>query len=330
MNFLIKSIFFIIYFFTYFTTTLLYAFEIENRLPKSIWDIEINFKNIPTYNKAFNGYGEKGPLHELILWHFDWRENVEGELKREEQKIEIKMTYAFAEKWLIRGYIPLINKNQISTLKFESGNSNQKKIINNLKSENFNGLGDISFQISNDMSFGTTWNNRGGLIFKIPTGNTGNRRGTLPNAIGEGHSSIGGFIHFNWFPLISGLRSGFKIQGTNELIGEKRETLDGIESYYAAGNTADIYYNWSFERKNLFLGTELHYYQQSESHFPTGESNDAYLKEIKFELGYGNLSDLENQSLKLPWQLRFGYVHPISGQNIPFAKRFEINSNIFF
>ena len=330
MNFLIKLILFKTFLFAYFLSINLYAFEIENRLPKSIWEIEINFKNTPEYNMAFDGYGKKGPLYKLILWNFDWRENVEGEIKRAKQVFEIKMSYAFAENWLLKAYFPLVNKKQVSSLYFESGNSNQKTILNNLESENLNGLGDISLQISNDITFGTTWHNRGGLIFKIPTGNTGDRKGPLPNAIGEGHSSIGGFIHFNWFPLISGLRSGFKIQGTNELIGEKRETLDGIESYYSAGNTTDIYYNWSFERKNLFLGTELHYFQQLESHFPTGESNDAYLKEIKFELGYGNLSDLENQPLKLPWQLRFGYVHPISGQNIPFTKRFEINSNIFF
>ena len=330
MNFLIKLFFFKTYLFAYFLTAILYAFEIENRIPKSILEVEINFKNTPEYKMAFDGYGEIGPLHKLILWNFEWRENVEGEIKRAEQILEIKLSYAFDENWLFKAYLPLVNKKQISSLNFESANSNQKNILKNLGSENLKGLGDISLQISNDITFGTTWHNRGGLIFKIPNGNTGNRRGTLPNAIGEGHSSIGGFIHFNWFPLISGLRSGFRIQGSNELIGEKRETLDGIESYYAAGNTADIYYNWSFERNNLFLGTELHYFQQSESHLPTGESNDAYLKEIKFELGYGNLSDLENQSLKLPWQLRFGYVHPISGQNIPFAKRFEINSNIFF
>ena len=193
-----------------------------------------------------------------------------------------------------------------------------------------NGLGDINLQISNDITFGTTWHNRGGLIFKIPTGNTGDRKGTLPNAIGEGHSSIGGFIHFNWFPLISGLRSGFRIQGTNELIGEKRETLDGIESYYSAGNTADIYYNWSFERNNLFLGTELHYFQQFESKLPTGKSNKSFLKEINFEFGYGNLSELERKPLSNPWQVRLGYTRPFAGQNSPLIHRWELDSTFLF
>ena len=41
---------------------------------------EINFKNTPEYNMAFDGYGKKGPLYKLILWNFDWRENVEGEI----------------------------------------------------------------------------------------------------------------------------------------------------------------------------------------------------------------------------------------------------------
>ena len=124
--------------FAYFLSINLYAFEIENRLPKSIWEIEINFKNTPEYNMAFDGYGEKGPLHKLILWNFDWRENVEGEIKRAEQILEINLSYAFDEHWLFKAYLPLVNKKQVSSLNFESGNSNQKNILNNLESEILN------------------------------------------------------------------------------------------------------------------------------------------------------------------------------------------------
>ena len=226
--------------------------------------------------------------------------------------------------------MPFIQKKQSSTLKFESGTSNQKKILDNLKSENLNGLGDISLEIANDLSYGSSWFNRGGLLIRLPTGNTGVPRGTSSNAIGEGHSSLGAYFHFTWFPLVYGLRNGFRIQGTNELIGKNRETLDGVKSYYAAGNRTDIFYSWSIERKNIFAGAELHYFQQLESKLPTGKSNNSILKEITFELGYGNLSNLEQKYLKLPWQIRIGYAHPIAGQNTPFAKRFEISSNFFF
>jgi len=306
------------------------AIELETRIPPSVLKIGINFKYTPTYSKAFNGYGEKVPLHELLLWNRDWRKNVEGELQRKEQMLEIRMEYAFAENWLIKGNIPFLQKKQTSTLNFESGTSSQKNVLSNLDSENLSGIGDISMQITNDLSFGTTWHNRGGITLRIPTGDSGIPRGTFSNAIGERHASIGSFFHFTWFPLVHGLRNSFRIQGTNELIGNQRETLDGVEGYYAAGNCADIYYNWSIERQNIFVGAELHYFQQSESKLPTGQSNDSVLKEIKLEFGYGNLSDLELKPLILPWQLRLGYAHPISGQNTPFAKSWELTSVLFF
>ena len=326
----IKSNLFIIYFTLYFFPTILSAIELETRIPPSVWEIEINFKHTPTYNKAFNGYGEEVPLHELLLWNRDWLENVKGELQREEQVLELSMAYAFAENWLIKGKIPFLQKKQTSTLNFESGTLSQKKILSNLDTENHNGIGDISIQISNDLSYGTTWHNRGGISFRIPSGDSGIPRGTFSNAIGERHGSIGSFFHFTWFPLVYGLRNSFRIQGTNELIGNQRETLDGVKSYYAAGNTADIFYSWSIERQNFFLGAEFHYFQQPESKLPTGQSNDSFLKEIKLEFGYGNLSNLELKPLILPWQLRLGYAHSISGQNIPIANRWEIISNLFF
>ena len=325
-----KSIFFIIYFLLYFSPKILSAIELETRIPPSVWEIEINFKSTPRYSKAFNGYGEKVPLHELLLWNRDWRENVEGKLQREKHILEISMVYAFVENWLIKGNIPFFQKKQISIMNFESGTSSQKKILSNLDSENLKGIGDISLQISNDLCFGTTWHNRGGITLRIPTGDSGTPRGTFSNAIGERHPSIGSFFHFTWFPLVHGLRNSFRLQGTNELIGNQRETLDAVESYYAAGNCADIYYSWSIERQNFFAGAELLYFQQSESKLPTGQSNDSVLKEIKLEFGYGILSDLELKPLILPWQLRLGYAHPISGQNTPFAKSWELTSVLFF
>ena len=61
--------------------------------------------------------------------------NVEGKLEREEQSIEIDILYSFIENWLIGIAVPFIQKKQSSTLKFESGTSNQKKILDNLKSD---------------------------------------------------------------------------------------------------------------------------------------------------------------------------------------------------
>ena len=80
----------------------------------------------------------------------------------------------------------------------------------------------------------------------------------------------------------------------------------------------------------MFAGTELHYYQHAESKLPTGKSNVAFLKEINFEFGYGNLSDLEQNPLSIPWQIRLGYTLPLAGQNSPIANRWQLNSNFFF
>ena len=305
------------------------AIKLENRMPESVWQAEISLKIVPSYSRAFNGYGEEAPLQNLMLWDRGWFDLVEGELKREEKQLEIKLAYGLTEDWVVEAMIPMVQKIQSSSLKFDAGTPDQQKVISNLSSEELNGLGDINIQFGKDLSYSTTWHNRGGFTTRLPTGNKGMRRGISSNSIGEGHGSVGAFIHVTWYPLVHGIRNCFRIEGKNELTGE-RETLEGEKVYYSAGNRADLYYSWSIERQNVFAGTELHYFQQSESKLPTGESNASFLKEINFEFGYGNLSELEQKPLSYPWQVRIGYTRPFAGQNIPLIHRWELSSTFLF
>jgi len=305
------------------------AIQLEDRMPESVWKAEINLKIVPLYSRAFNGYGQEAPLQNLMLWDRGWYDHVEGELKREERRLELNLAYCFEEGWTVETVIPMVQKIQTSSLKFDSGNPEQQKVISNLASELLNGLGDITIQLGKDLSFGTTWHNRGGFTTRLPTGNKGKRRGIFSNSIGEGHGSVGAFIHVTWYPLVHGIRNGFRIEGKNELTGE-RETLEGEKVYYSAGHRADLYYSWSIERQNIFLGTELHYFQKSESKLPTGKSNASLLKEMNFEFGYGNFSELEQKPLSYPWQVRLGYTKPFAGQNTPLIHRWELSSTFLF
>ena len=309
--------------------TTLSAFELENRIPASVLELDMRFQYTPTYSRAFNGYGKEAPLQHLLLWDREWSDSVKGELQRQEQRLELRIAYGLTEVWMIEGTFPLVQKNQTSSLSFAAATSRQQKVLDNLASETQSGLGDIILQIAKDLSASTTWHNRGGFTFRLPTGTSGIPRGIATNAIGNGHSSVGVFFHFNWFPVTHGVRNGTRLSATNELVG-KRETLEGEKVSYSAGHRADIFYNWSIERKNIFAGTEFHYFQQSESKLPLGKSNAAFLKEIRLELGYGNLSDLEKNTLSLPWQVRLGYARPIAGQNTAFANHWVFSSTFYF
>ena len=305
------------------------AIQLEDSVPESVWQAEIILKIVPSYSRAFNGFGEEAPLQNLMLWDRGWYNLVEGELKREEKWLEIKLTYGLTEDWAVEAVIPMVHKMQSSSLKFDSGTPEQQKIISNLASEELKGLGDITIQFGKELIYTTTWHNRGGFTARIPTGNKGKRRGVSSNSIGEGHGSLGTFIHFTWYPLVHGIRNGFRIESKNELTGE-RETLEGEKVYYSAGHRADLYYSWSIERQNIFAGTEIHYFQQSESKLPTGKSNASFMKEINFEFGYGNLSELEQKPLSFPWQVRLGYTKPFSGQNSPKIHLWELNAIFLF
>ena len=310
-------------------TPTLSAIQLEEHMPESVWHVEISLIVVPSYNRAFNGFGEEAPLQNLILWDRGWNDLAEGELKREERRLELKLGYGLTSDWVVEVIIPMVQKMQSSSLKYDSGTSEQQKVISNLASEELNGLGDINIQFGKELSYSTTFHNIGGFTARLPTGKEGIRRGIFSNSIGEGHGSVGAFVHVTWYPLIHGIRNCFRIEGKNELTGE-RETLEGEKVYYSAGHTADLYYSWSIERQNIFFGSELHYFQQLESKLPTGKSNESFLKEFNLEFGYGNLSELEQKPLSYPWQVRLGYTRPFAGQNTPLIHSWELSSTFLF
>ena len=61
------------------------AIQLEDSMPESVWQAEIILKIVPSYSRAFNGFGEEAPLQNLMLWDRGGYNLVEGELKREEK-----------------------------------------------------------------------------------------------------------------------------------------------------------------------------------------------------------------------------------------------------
>ena len=93
--------------------------QLENRMPESVWQVEISLKITPLYSRAFNGYGEEAPLQNLLLWDRGCYDLVEGELKREEKLMEIRLAYGLTEDWVVEAMIPMVQKIQSSSLKFD-------------------------------------------------------------------------------------------------------------------------------------------------------------------------------------------------------------------
>ena len=100
----------ITYFLVLISPATISAFELENRIPASVWELEIRFQSTPAYSSAFNGYGQEAPLHQLMLWDREWRDSVGGELQREEQRIEFIIAYGLTEEWMIEATVPLVQK----------------------------------------------------------------------------------------------------------------------------------------------------------------------------------------------------------------------------
>ncbi len=308
------------------------AVESETRIPEGVWMSNIRLTVTPEYSRAFGPFGSIKPLWELVIRNSELKNQLSGELKREELKTEFSLGYGLTESWMTELTIPFTRKTQSSALALDNSASSSDlwaRTLKNLPSETHSGLDDIKLKAGYEMTSSTKWFTRAGVQMLLPTGRTGTPRGVYASSVGEGHGSLGGFFHFNWYPFIRGLRNSFRFSGTHPLIG-KRENLEGERGYYAPGNLLEVHYNWSYEHSNYFSGFELHHQEKLESRLLNGQRNQSYLDEVELEFGWGNLNDLEERALPLPWQMRFGYVKPIRGGNAIFAPRLHFSWLLFF
>jgi len=306
-----------------------FALEQEDRLPPSAWRFQYNFIQTPEITEAFGKSEDRVPLWHLMVRETDLQTKITGDLKRSEQRSEFLLEYGWSSRWLIGAKLPFHTRTQSSTLAIQSPSASESTLTQNLGTEEVSGLGDVVLKTAYDASASNTWHIRWGMLAQLATGQSGTSRGLEALALGERHPILSGFVHFNWYPLTHGLRNHFRFMLSNALSG-KRETLTGEKVDYTGGNRADLWYGWTLERSNWFLGAELQRQQKDSSTLKTIQNNASWFYQVQAELGYGNLTDLEKSSLSFPWQIKLGHRNIVQGQNVPALESFSLTALLFF
>ena len=89
-------------------------------------------------------------------------------------------------------------------------------------------------------------------------------------------------------------------------------------------------YGWILEVENFMLGAEFSWFIQAPDALGSESGNTRRLYQWNFELGYGNLTQLESEPLAMPFQVRFGVLRPFMGENVPKESQYYLSGDIYF
>ena len=308
------------------------ALDEETRIPAGVSLSRFKLISQPTFSEAYNGFGERVPLDSILIRDEQLKDWTTGSISREATVLESTWVYGISQDWILEMVLPVVSMKQSSSLELKNGapsNSEWNTILQNLQSETVSGLGDIRLKAGYEMGASTKWFVRGGFKLTLPSGSSGTPRGVYAFSAGEKITDAGLFLHINWYPFVRGLRNGIRFSQSSAMEGE-RETLSGEKHSYLKGNRLEFQYQWSYERSDFFYGFEIHHLKQLESQLDGGANDQGYLDQGLLEIGWGNLNQLEEKPLDLPWQIRLGHRKPLRGERQFIAPVWQLEAQIYF
>ena len=312
------------------TNHTLLAIEVEQPLPPQVIEAKIQYQYQPEYSEIWGSGGKDASLKEMVLGKYS--NEFSGEITQSEHLLKVSFIYGWTETSALGATIPWKQKKQSTSLTFSGVNKTAElqSVEKNVASDSQAGLGDVALWMRYNLSssYRWLWTLTPKLVF--PTGVTGKARGFKPVAIGDGQIDLGLKLQSQWYPPQSeGVLQITSVEGLNQLKGE-RENLAGEKVSYQPGNSFDMRYGWILEVENYMLGAEFSWFIQAPDTLGSESGSTRRLYQWNFELGYGNLTQLEREPLPVPFQVRFGVLRPFMGENVPKESQYYLSGDVYF
>jgi hypothetical protein len=190
------------------------ALDEETRIPAGVSLSRFKLISQPTFSEAYNGFGDRVPLHSILIRDEQLKDWTMGSISADEATVlESTWVYGISQDWILEMVLPVVSMKQSSSLELKNGapsNSEWNTILQNLQSETVSGLRDIRLKARYEMGASTKWFVRGGYKLTLPTGSSGIPQGVYAFSAGEKITDAGLFLHIKWYAFVIGVRNSIR------------------------------------------------------------------------------------------------------------------------
>lgn len=282
-----------------------------------------------SYNSILDGSKKNDLLVELLDRNSIGEEDIKGDLAYSSTVHSFKLQYGLYDSLNLAAIVPfVINKRESNLDVVDTGNATHMQFASDYESAESQGLGDISliatwrplYSDSNDFRVSVELNGNNGEYHLSDSDKV---------SLGNGANDLG--IHIRWIAYSS--ESEFRVDvELAALATENFEvTEDGTNYEIKKGNNVLLSIDLSDNIGSMNYGGGFKALTSGKTMINKVDQGDNYLAySYKLFLNFGNLNQLEDSTVNLPWNAGFYFEDIFAGTNAPASSTFGFKGTLYF
>jgi hypothetical protein len=280
--------------------------------------------------QAYDRSGRLRPLRSYLLPDRTIYGSSSGKVERTLARTDLRLTYGFSDTTNLFAELPYVELEQDSHLRTDRTQDEFVREIEAQDSQSLSGLGDLRLLLM----FRPLFSDRNGFAWGYGVQHPLRDRsesdpGLYAPALRSPAPSLRGFMHYTRYPRLERSRFDMRLELETGLNGEV-ETFEGKKPY-RSGTGVIVELGWFQEAGPAGFGFALEerYLGQSRVNgIPEGDPVKETL--LRGRLGFGNLRELEEGPVSVPYQLMLTFDRSLRGFNAVYSDGVSLSLMLFF
>jgi hypothetical protein len=254
-----------------------------------------------------------------------------GPVERTITETDLRLTAGFSDSTNLFLQLPYLELEQDSRLSTSSSRDDFNHEVDALDSQKLSGLGDLTALLM----FRPVFSDRNGFVWGYGITHPLRDRsesdpGLYALALRSPNPRLQTFVHYTRYPRLEHARFDLRLEVQTGLTG-RIDTLDEGSQSYRSGTGVAAETGGHFEAGPVGFGGSLEerYYGQSRVD-GVGQNDPRNATLLHWRLAFGNLADLEEGPVQLPYQVRLTLDRSLRGFNVPYEDGVTLSILLLF
>lgn len=302
----------------------------DDLVPAGIWSVRIT-QTQRTEDRAISRLKMHGPLLGYLVPEPGVQDALSGSVTREVQRTDLTTTIGLTDAWNLVLGVPYTRIRQSSSLSSSDSNPAVQAEVERLQAREVSGTGSLRLASLHRPVFSDNHGFVWGYGLDVPRGEPASDwagRGTL--LTDPPFRRYFALWHYTYYPYVE--RGRFDLRMEVGLPRSEKIPVQGRgELPVHPGNDVSLFMGWRQEYGPVTTGYGLKLFRQGQSSIAGGKQGDKVVDyAARLELGYGNLTALEQGPIAFPYLLLLGYERTFRGYDTVIRDELQLSLRFYF
>ena len=282
-------------------------------------------------DRAFDRSGELRPLRSYLIPNRNAYGQASGPIERNVTETDLRLTAGLSDHTNLFLQLPYLELEQDSRLRTSSQRADFNREVDSLDSQSLSGPGDLTALLM----FRPVFSDRNGFVWGYGIthplrGRSESDPGLYALALRSPNPKLQSFLHYTRYMRLEHSRFDLRLEAQTGLTG-KIDTLEEGSRPYRSGNGVAGETGWYFEAGPVGAGVSLEERYAGQNRVDgVGQEDPRKATLLHWRFGFGNLADLEEGPVTLPYQIRLTLDRSLRGFNVPYENGMTLSILFFF